>query len=113
MACIFYIKKDDILPALRTTLTDSSTGLPVDLTTATSATVRIVKAGATTATVNAAATIVSPATSGKLEYAWNAGDTDEVGDYYIEWTVNFGVGYPKTYPSSTYNLMTIVPRLPS
>lgn len=111
MSC-YKLKQGDRTPALRTTLTDQTTGLPIDLTTAVSAVFRMRKADATTLLINLPASIVSPPTAGKLEYAWNSGDTDTVGDYYVEWEVNYGAGNVKTYPSADYNLITIVPKLP-
>lgn len=111
MSC-FYLKQGDMTPALRTTLTDKETGLPLDLTAATAARIRVRKADATALLFDRVASIVAPPTSGKLEYAWQAGDTAIAGDYYVEWEVSYGLGNVKTYPSADYNLITVVPKLP-
>jgi len=107
------LKAQDRLPALRVTLLDSATGLPIDLTTAVSATIRFFRTGQTTSLFDAPVTIVSPFTSGILEYAWNIGDTDTPGNYYAEWNVVYAGNYPKTYPSTTYSIVIIEPRLPA
>lgn len=106
---VLRIKQNDTYPKLSTVLRDPVTQLPIDLTLATSAALRIRKADSTVLHRSAVATIVDPPTSGKLEYAWQAGDTAEAGDYYVEWSVFFGYGNVKTYPHNDYNLLVIVP----
>lgn len=106
---IAYVKYGDNIPDLTTTIKDCTTNLPVDLTTATSASIRITPAAGGPAAVNAVATILSPPTSGRLQYTW-AGPALAVGSYYIEWNVVY-TALNKTYPSNNYNLLVVVPRL--
>ena len=74
----FYLKQNDTAPSIRATLKDGS-GNVIDLT---DATVRFhMKDLAGTVKIDAAANVVSPATSGVVQYGWVAGDTDTTGSY--------------------------------
>jgi len=53
------------------------------------------------------AEIVLPAANGKVKYAWQGGDTDDVGYFYAEWQVTYGGGGIQTFPSNGYHLISI------
>lgn len=101
----FSIKRNDRRPRWRYGLTVN--GEPADLTGATA--VRfIMKQGATTK-VNKQAMTVIDATSGLIEYAWGATDTDTSGVYNVEVEVDWG-GSPaelQTFPNEGYFTVTI------
>jgi hypothetical protein len=75
-------------------------GNPVDLSSG-SPTVKylLTLKGGTTPKVNAAATIVTPA-SGIVRYTYVSGDIDTAGTFIEEWQVTTG-GNPVTYPEPT------------
>lgn len=91
----FFIKSGDLLPFLDATLTDAN-GDPVDLTGAT-VVFHMGPRRADPATVTGAATILS-AVEGTVRYAWQAGDTDEVGTFRAEFEVAIA-GKPLTFPN--------------
>lgn len=96
----FYIKKNDTAPNISTQFIDADTGLPVDLTSATGVTFRMVltgNEGLDTPKVNTAGTI-DDAVNGIVSYAWQAGDTDTAGVYSAEWRVAYTGGGQGTYP---------------
>lgn len=75
-------------PDLLATLTDSITGAPIDLTTATSVVFQMRKPDDRRFTVNAAATVVDAAT-GKVRYSWSANDLANPGDYQCQWAITW------------------------
>lgn len=104
----FTMQAHDRLPVIRGNA--KSAGKPIDLTTAQSVKFimrsaddswRPIFAGA--AKVNAAAVIVTPATSGDLEYQWAVGDAATpgmyVGQFQIIWTAG---SKPQTVPTESY-----------
>ena len=95
----FKIKKNDTGPKLSLTLQDAA-GSAIDVS---GATLRFhMKAyGATTLKVDAAATIVD-ADDGKVEYAWQTGDTDTAGTFYGEIEVTYGDSTVETFPNNSY-----------
>jgi hypothetical protein len=99
----------DLYPVVRATLTDD-VGAALDLTGATSATFLLRRVGAAAPVVNAAATIVSPATDGVVEYAWAFGDTDIPGDYDAAFRVDYTIG-GVTYPTVDRLRVRILPNL--
>jgi hypothetical protein len=101
----FIIKQHDLRPRYRVKLTQTDPSnptatIPVDLTDATSVRFLMSTASGTTAKVDAPAAFVDR-TGGIVEYAWQAGDTDTVGDYSIEFEVMWGTE-PQTFPSNGY-----------
>lgn len=97
----FTIKKDDLEPALNATLVAVDGGAALDLTTASGVTFRMWKQRATGGAykVNRAASIVS-AIAGTVRVNWQAGDTDEVGDFLGEFVVTWAGGRPQTIPTA-------------
>lgn len=92
----FYLKQNDTAPSLRATLKDGS-GNAIDLT---NAAVRFhMKDLAGTVKIDAAANIVSPATSGVVQYAWQSGDTDTAGSYYAEFEVTYVDNTVESFPN--------------
>lgn len=102
----FNIKQNDLLPKIRCTLKDGD-GVVVDLTTASSVKFMMRKRYGTTAKIDAAASIIAPATSGIVEYAWSGTDTDTTGLYQAEWEVLFPGGR-ETFPNASYILVRIL-----
>ena len=41
------------------------------------------------------------ATLGKVTFAWQAGDTDTIGEHNVEWRVTFPSGKKATFPRGT------------
>lgn len=95
----FYIKQNDTSPALGATLKDGD-GNAVDLS---GATVRFhMRArGATTAKVDAAATVTG-ASTGEVSYAWIAADTDTAGKFQAEFEVTYADTTVETFPNNGY-----------
>lgn len=106
----FYIRAGDRLPELQATLTDTA-GVPVDLTGLT-VQFHMRAVNATTPTVAAAATLVTP-TSGVVKYTWVGGDTDTPGSYWAEWEVTFGDGRTQTFKDPDYTSIYVSEALAS
>jgi len=94
----FNIKQNDTSPQITATLADGS-GNAVDLTSA-SVRFHMKKIGATSATVDAAATIVNEDT-GSVTYVWQATDTAIAGSYLAEFEVTYTNGAVETFPNDT------------
>lgn len=104
----WYVKQNDSAGTIEATLVDEDE-VAVDLT---GATVRfhMRKAGAASAKVNAAATIVTAA-SGIVRYSWVSGDTDEAGVFSAEWEVTFSGGGRQTFPNWQDDTVTVTAEL--
>lgn len=97
----FTIKSGDTLPILQDTLTYSD-GSSVNLT---GAAVQFVmrSQSATTAQINAAATIVNPTSPATVQYAFLSTDTaGAYGQYLGSWLVTFAGGATMTFPTDGY-----------
>ena len=100
----FTVGQGDLLPAISAQLVDEN-GDPVDLTDATCK-FHMSKGGVVK--VDAAATIVTPAT-GIVRYDWVTADTDEAGEYDAEWEVTYTTGTkPLTFPNTATKLSILV-----
>lgn len=92
----FSIKQNDTSPSLQATLKDASLS-PIDLT---GASVQFhMKSVDGTVKVDAAMDIVTPL-SGLVQYDWQAGDTDTVGTYYVEFQVTYADLAVETFPNN-------------
>lgn len=99
------LKKGDRRPSATATAKDAAK-VVIDLTGATAKFIMfdwnaVVK-------VNAAATILTPATDGKLQYDWVAADTDTVGAYRAEFEVTFSDGKKMTVPNDSFIHVQVV-----
>ncbi len=98
------IVQGDRYPVLRATLRVD--GAAADLTGC-KAKLHMRLDGADTLKVNAAASVVTPA-SGVVEYAWGATDTDTVGWYSTDWEITYADGRTLTWPGGS---VRVVPAL--
>lgn len=102
------IKQGDTHKPVEAVIQDSDGA--IDLTNASS--VRFIMstpAGGTV--VDAAGTIVAPATDGRVRYAWAEGDTDTAGNYRAEFEVTFADGTILTAPTDKYLKIRILSQL--
>jgi len=95
-AMAFTIKQNDTSPQIAAILQDGS-GNAIDLTAA-SVKFHMKKVGATSATVDAAATIVNE-DAGSVKYVWVAADTASAGTYQAEFEVTYTNGAVETFPN--------------
>ncbi len=95
----FWIKENDRLPYLEKTLVDGS-GVPVDLTGASAVSFTLLDDNGDALWTHAA-TIVAPATSGRVRYAWGAGETATPGEFRGYFSVTSG-GLMQSYPTIGY-----------
>lgn len=100
------MKKGDLKPSLSITCT--SDGAVVDLTTATSITVVARREGASTVLFSRAATGDA---QGVVTMAWEAGDTDTEGRINIEVLVTWPGSLPQRFPATSYLSVDIQPNL--
>lgn len=101
MANTFYLKKGDTYPDIMTILSDNDG--PVDLTDCT-ITFRMSEPDTGNLMIEELATIVEPQTGGdigKCYYSFTTGDTDIIGEYMVEWKVEFANGKIATFPRGT------------
>lgn len=91
----FSIKQNDTSPSLQAILKDGGLN-PVDLT---GASVRFhMKAVGGAIKVDAAMTVVDQ-DNGIVQYDWEAGDTDTVDTYAVEFEVTYSDGAIETFPN--------------
>jgi hypothetical protein len=93
----YTIKRGDTDPAFATVFYSGTT--PVDLSAATAVRIIVRLPGAASPKVNAAMTIVSPATSGAVTYQWQTADTDTAGRYEMEYEITWNTGRHRTIPT--------------
>ena len=95
----FYIKQNDTSPFISATLKDAD-GNAIDLTSTTIRFhMRVI--GSSTATVDAAATIINEE-AGTCKYEWQAADTATAGSYHAEFEVTYTDGNIETFPNNDY-----------
>ena len=63
---------------------------------------------ATSSTVDADGSVVSPATGGVVQYAWASGDTATTGMDSAEFEVTYGDGSIETFPNYDYIRVEII-----
>lgn len=105
---VLYITREDTLPLVTCSIVDAdgaAVAIPEDATV----TFRMRDTRGGTPKVSAAATVVS-AEAGTVSYQFVDGDTDTLGDYYVEWYLS-GFGNTETFPKSTYNVIVVKPSL--
>lgn len=89
MSDLTFVQSDDA-PSVSGILTDAA-GVAINLTTATSVRFQMRLLTDYRFTVDALATVVSPAT-GSVRYDWAAGDLVTAGDYEMRWRILWGDG---------------------
>ncbi len=104
----FKIKQGDTLPVIESLLTDSA-GAAIDLTTATVVTFRMRTKDGGTLALAGSATILTPATAGRVRYTWNVADTLTPGEYEADWHITFSGGGTATFPNGSYLRVLIQP----
>lgn len=96
-----FMKVGDLESILRRRLVYTSTGFPVDLT---GASVQfILNEEDLSAKINKPAVIENPPTAGIVNYPWEAGDTDDAGNFPSEFEVTFASGKKATFPSGEFS----------
>lgn len=111
----FTINRGDLYPPLETTLEkrNKSTGEwePLDLTNAVSVTLIMVSDRPSGTKVTGVCSVPAPATSGQIEYPWEAGDTEVAGQYRAQFEIVWSNSKPQTVPNSGYHVVEIQPDL--
>lgn len=103
----FFIKQNDTSPSLLATLKDFD-GDAINLT---GASVRFhMKDLNGTVKIDEAMTVPSP-TLGMVRYDWQAGDTDTVGTYYVEFEVTYSDASVETFPNNGNKTISVVREL--
>jgi len=103
----FSIKQNDTSPALQATLKDAAL-VPIDLTGAT--VMFHMKSVDGTIKVDEAMTITNNE-GGVVQYNWQAGDTDTVGTYYVEFEVTYADASVETFPNNGSKAIKVVREL--
>lgn len=108
----FQIKQGATGPTLRVTLYGSvdpitKAKIAVNLTGATITMRMKSKEGGPLVISNGAVAIVGDPLDGTIEYDWQAGDTDTVGEYDVEWVVTYAGGDVQVFPIDGYTEVEI------
>jgi hypothetical protein len=104
----FTIKQGDTAPALRVTL-QRSNGNPVDLSTVDSVEFSL-EDGDNEQIIQddlSGAVSIINASEGLLQYSWEPGDTDIIGQKRAEFTLEFQSGEIETFPNSGFIIISI------
>lgn len=99
----FYLKTGDLLPVIRSTLSDADDAF--DLASATGVAFVMKPYGSGEVKVDAAAAI-DDAEAREVSYVWQEGDTDTPGVYRAEWRVTYAEGVV-TFPNGSYDVVHI------
>lgn len=91
---MFHLKSGDLVPVYALQLADAG-GSAIDITSATEVRIRWTTPSGAAVTKDLA---IANATEGRVQYQWEAGDTDEVGRYTAEVLITWPDG-PQTLPS--------------
>lgn len=105
----YYVRRNDRRPALSLTISDAA-GTSVNLTTATSVTLKVKAPGATTLKVDSAMSVVSAA-AGTVTRSWASGDTDTAGVYDLEAEVLWNDGTKQSFPPIGKHRLIVEPDL--
>lgn len=105
----FYVKQGDVGRQIQTQALDA-TGTPINLTGASGVVFHMKRDQDAAAKVNAAATIVTPA-SGIMGYTWTGTDTDTAGVFKADWRVTISAGVELTVPTHLYDTVYVDPKL--
>lgn len=101
----FVLKSHDRYPSIQALFTSS--GAPVDLSTATSVTFIMRPMQGGQVKVNGVAVIVNAA-GGVVRYDWAAADTDTPGSFQAEWQVTWSDGKRQTFPTQSYHTVDVL-----
>lgn len=106
------VKRHDTWPPVKATLEEGEgvNRKPINLSGALKVTMWL---KSTTGTVIEAVATVIGATEGKIEYAWQAGDTATSGEYKVEFEIEWSAAHIQTVPNASYNSILIVDDLPN
>jgi len=104
----YTLKQGDLEPSVTGFLVDS-TGLPVNLATATNVAFRMMGVLNHVEAFSRPA-VIDDAVGGELSYPWQPGDTDLPGVFYAEFVVTWPIGRPQTYPPGGYLTIAINPK---
>jgi hypothetical protein len=103
----FSIKQNDTSPSLQATLKDAAL-TPINLT---GANVRLhMKSVDGTLKIDQPMSVVTPL-QGIIQYDWQAGDTDTVGTYYVEFEVTYSDASVETFPNNGNKTISVVREL--
>lgn len=102
----YFLKKHDTGKNVGPTVLRNADGTVIDLTGCSVKFIATVAVG-TTAKINAAATINSPATSGSVQYSPVAGDVDTAATYLCEWEVTLPSAKTVTVPDPGYDTLQV------
>ena len=103
----FSIKQNDTSPSLQATLRDAALN-PVNLAGAT--VMFHMKSIDGTIKVDQQMTVTN-ASGGVVQYDWQAGDTDTVGTYYVEFEVTYTDNSVETFPNNGNKVVSVVREL--
>jgi hypothetical protein len=103
---MFEVFEGQLLPAIADKITVG--GVPFDLTGATSVKFSMRRPWSATLTVDHQDSNIVDAPTGSVEYIWQAGDTDEPGDFLYWWTVNYTAG-PQDTPEGSLKVLAHSP----
>ena len=101
VAVDFYIKQEDTAPPLTATLVDENEAA-VPLTNASGVVFHMIDPGNGTPKIEDGAVSIIDAPGGRVSYLWQAGDTDDPGDYDGEFEVTWDDGTKTSFPNFRY-----------
>ena len=107
MATITRLKRGDTAPLFTATLLDRN-GVAVDLAGAAARFLMRAASFPREVKVDAVATILAPASAGRVQYAWLAADTDTPGAYDAEVEITFGTGEVESFPNDSHSRVIIL-----
>jgi len=102
------LQRFDTRPPLSGTLYDAQ-GLPVNLTGATLTLDMRRRFARVPLKISGAAVTVLDALAGTFQYAWQAGDTDEPGEYDLWIRVDYGGGARESFPNKDSHRIVVRP----